>query len=283
MKRLKLFLALIIYLLCYSTVLNAQIKVGDTVRLKRKIEIKKEVELNHLSLYNNSNADYSIAKFATKVLPSGYYYIVISKKTKTIILEPLSFKDYSIGKIKRRNKRKKFLDNNILDYSIHSKLYNDKTFEINAENFEVFADKASKAHFKKLPTRLSIGVVTLPFKYRPQEQKSFDTEFNINTTANIRIASVFNTHLYGQLGAGFGSINLNSTNSDLKKGDVQDKQTLSFLSGIMLQHNRVQIGLYMGWDRINNQRTINWVSNGNLWFGFGAGYNLFKNTVEKGN
>ena len=281
MKLIKRTLCLMLVALSFTNILLAQINVGDTIKLKSNMQLKNEIKLNNLSLYSSKTANYSIAKFSVKMLPSGCLFIVKSKSKEIIELEPLDFNDYSIKRIKRRNERFRFLEDNKLDFSLYAKLYNDRVFKVDANNFELLVEKVENKDIKKLPSRISIGVVTLPFKYRPQDHTSFDTEFNINTTVNVRLISKVNTHFYGQLGVGFGSVNLNSTNSDLIEDNVQDKQTLSFLSGLMLQYDRIQIGVYFGVDKINNQGTVNWVSNGNMWIGFGAGYNLFKNKVSE--
>ena len=80
-----------------------------------------------------------------------------------------------------------------------------------------------------------------------------------------------------QIGAGIGSVNLNSSNaSGITDGKAQDVATLNFFSGLMLEYKKVQAGIYVGVDQINNQSEYQWNSNGNLWFGFGIGFNVFK-------
>ena len=44
----------------------------------------------------------------------------------------------------------------------------------------------------------------------------------------------------------------------------------------MVEFNKIQVGLYAGVDHINNQKNYDWQSHGNIWLGFGLGYNLFK-------
>ena len=43
----------------------------------------------------------------------------------------------------------------------------------------------------------------------------------------------------------------------------------------MLSHNNLQVGLYTGVDHINNQSNYQWNNNGEIWFAFGIGYDLF--------
>jgi len=274
MKLLKILLTLLIPITA-----NSQIKKGDVVRVLSDLQTTSSINLtDDLTKYETRSSDYSI-----ETIPSGYLYSVKSKTSDAIKLMPLNFKKYTINRIKRRNKRFGFLDNMSLDKSIYSNLYNNKIFEVKSKDFEHFIEKVEDKDIPKFPSRISIGVITLPFKYRPKGEGSFNTEFNINTTVNIRLISVYSSHLYAQLGTGFGSVNLNKSNSGLTEDTVQDSQTLSFLSGLMLQYNRIQFGMYAGFDKINNQSSVKWKNNGEIWIGFGAGYNLFKNKEEESN
>jgi len=74
-------------------------------------------------------------------------------------------------------------------------------------------------NYKVLPDRFTIGILTLPFKYRPQSDKSFDSDFNLNSTLGVRFYSLGGGHLYGQVGAGIGGVELNAINA---KGITED-------------------------------------------------------------
>lgn len=148
--------------------------------------------------------------------------------------------------------------------------YNDIIYFVTKSDFE--------ENFKefKAEDKISIGLLTLPFKARPQDDFSFDTEFNLSTTLNYKIASIYNADFNVQIGAGIGSVNLNSSNSQIAADKAQDVAALNFFTGLMLQYKKVQAGLYVGIDQINNQAEYQWQHNGNLWFGFGIGFNVFK-------
>ncbi|MGJ8760937.1 MAG: hypothetical protein ACSHXA_10370 [Polaribacter sp.] len=153
----------------------------------------------------------------------------------------------------------------------NKKLYNDKIYYINKNDFE-------RSYEEYVPEdKLSIGLLTLPFKARPQDDFSFDTEFNLSTTLNYKFYKVYNAKVNAQIGAGIGSVNLNSSNaSGITDDKAQDVATLNFFGGLMLEYKKVQAGIYVGVDQINNQSEYKWNSNGNLWFGFGIGFNVFK-------
>lgn len=151
-----------------------------------------------------------------------------------------------------------------------AKSYNNVIYYVNKSDFE-----DSYKEFKP-DDKISIGLLTLPFKARPQDDFSFDTEFNLSTTLNYKITSIYNADFNIQIGAGIGSVNLNSSNSQIDADKAQDVAALNFFTGLMLQYKKVQAGLYIGVDQINNQAQYQWQHNGNIWFGFGIGFNVFK-------
>lgn len=205
-------------------------------------------------------------------LSSGFKYVIVKKDANGVILQPLGFKIYNVNRIERRNKRKGFLESKVLDKSISSILYNDKLFIVEKDNFD---NAVTKKH-KILPDRFSVGIITLPFKFRPQDEKTFEAQFNLNSTLNFRIGSLYTTYYYLQLGAGLGSVELNPNNSlGVGLNESINAATLTMFGGMMLQYKKVQTGAYLGFDHINNQNHYQWRNNGNLWLGFGVGYQLF--------
>ncbi|WP_332454412.1 hypothetical protein [Chryseobacterium aquaticum] len=123
---------------------------------------------------------------------------------------------------------------------------------------------------------LSIGIITLPFKYRPQNKESFETEFNINTTLNYAFYHFGNASVNIQGGTGFGSVRLDELNSNVSAEYAVNAISLGFILGPMVQYKNVQFGVYSGVDIINNNSQLQWSHNGKLCFGLGIGYNLFK-------
>lgn len=163
-----------------------------------------------------------------------------------------------------------------MDKTLRSRLYNNKVFKIAKSDYDKYS-KTTINEVTELPDRMTVGLLTLPFKFRPQKETAFDTEFNINTTLNVRLFSVFNnTSAYVQIGAGIGSTNLNSKNASGIGDKPQDVSLLSLHTGFMVQYKRVQAGLYLGVDHINNQTDYQWKHQGKPWFGFGVGYEIFK-------
>ena len=167
---------------------------------------------------------------------------------------------------------------NDADKSIY---YNELRYKISKDDFEAKKEDATQYD---LPDRINIGILTLPFKFRGQDEKSFEAEFNLNSTLAYRFFSLGGGHLFGQIGAGIGGAELNDVNA---KGII-DKATikanaLSMLAGVMIQYKKVQAGIYIGTDYINNQTFYQWRYQGKPWFAFGVGYQLFNVGLGKGN
>lgn len=149
------------------------------------------------------------------------------------------------------------------------KLYNSKIYTI--------SDIDLTDNYKKYEPeeRISVGIITLPFKYRPQKEESFETEFNINTTLNVYLFTIGRGSANLQFGTGFGSIRLDELNSSLLAENAVNAITLGFIAGPMFRYKKIQYGFYTGFDIINNNSKLKWTHNGKLWLGMGVGFKLF--------
>lgn len=214
---------------------------GDIITLVSDVKVIGKP----VSVFTDLNTTKSV-----EYLENGILFTVIKKETETVQLKALNFPP-----LKDKSGEQRDL----------SEYYNDKIYSISRADFDRYALKNEK----KEP--LSVGILTLPFKARPQEKFSFDTEFNFNSTLNIALDKKAFWNI--QLGAGIGSVGLNKSNSLLE--EPQDIAVLTTLVGIMIEYERVQVGLYTGFDFINNQANYSWDSHGKLWLGFGIGYDLF--------
>jgi len=235
---------------------NAQeFKVRDVITFVTSVPIEsKEIA------YQGMTAELQ-AKVKNYLDPGVKFYIV-AINDKTVKLIAADFKTVS-------DERKARLQANAIP--IQSEYYNGKFYTITLENLIAFAEKVEPKD------KISIGLLTLPFKARLQEEFAFDTEFNLNSTLNIRLGEVAGMSFHYQFGAGVGSVNLNTGNANgLTETQAQDVSILTFFNGFMVEFNKIQVGLYAGVDHINNQKNYDWQSHGNIWLGFGLGYNLFK-------
>ena len=246
---------------CLSFILNSQnFKVGDLIKLNNSVPVKDGV----VSIYSDDSNSEKTLKF----LESGVKFRVIEITDAEVKLMALPFKG------KSDQQKVKFLEANP-DKKIKSEYYNNKVYTISLKNFNAFAQPF------EFEDRISVGLLTLPFRARPQDEFSFDTEFNLSTSVNFRLGSLKGASFNGQFGAGISSVGLNTENAlGIDTGESQDVATLTLFSGLMLQYKKVQIGIYAGVDQINNQSNYQWKSNGNLWLGFGIGFNVFTVSVS---
>ncbi len=253
MRNLKINLASSILMLLFFVSVVAQDK-GDVVTLDVPTE-----RLNVQSVMANQ-----LLTNSAEFLETGIKYKVVGKSDSIVQLQALNFE--KIAK-KRKDKYKEKFEEPKRDLS---EIYNHKIYTVSRSDFD------ANAAIVEPREKLSIGLLTLPFKARPQGDFTFDTEFNINSTLNWSFAYTNNVSVNLQIGAGIGTVGLNTSNSSgLSDDEAQDVSTITFISGLMLQYKKVQTGIYIGVDNINNQSNYRWESNGNMWFGFGIGYDLF--------
>lgn len=235
-------------------------EVSDIVEFTTDVSLK----LQPVGVYPNQNLIYT----NYNSLDSGVKFKVIDIDLAQGIVK-LRALNYSSLSEKKQNNLKSWQINK-------SEFYNNLYFFVAIEDFLKYAKLVEDKDL------LSIGILTLPFKMRPQKEFSYDTEFNFNSTLNIRLGDFYGSSFNYQIGAGIGSVGLNSANSTgLEASESQDVAILTLLSGIMLQYKKVQFGLYGGVDYINNQINYGWKSHGDIWIGFGIGYNLFNITLSE--
>ncbi|TRZ42557.1 hypothetical protein [Robertkochia solimangrovi] len=238
-----------ILFLFISTIIFSQnqLKEGSYIKLKNTIEVQSK-DISYL----NDNA------LKNKVYDNLY-------------LEQLNYEIIEIGDNSVKLKVAKIAGNNNKQKKLKN-AYEGKIFTISKDDFYASAESISK------PETLSIGILSLPFKFRPNKETVYETEFNLNTAININVISLNDETTFNiQLGAGIGSVGLDTINSTgIENDETQNVSALTFLYGIMFQYKKVQFGIYSGWDHINNQSKYSWESNANPWLSFGIGYSIFK-------
>jgi hypothetical protein len=243
-----------------------QIKQGDVIVLTTPVKTITDTIKRISSTVDTLNDVTYLAKGVQ------FNVLLIDVDNKKVELLAVNFSDYTNFLYTKRQD-----DRN----DLHQDQYNGKIYTISLKDFKRFAE-----YYELIinPSRLSLGILTLPFKARvTQDNVSFDTELNFNSTVNVYINSFYDTHFSLQFGAGLGAINLNESNTTYKGVgaiQAQDVRTLTLLIGAMLSHKNVQIGIYAGWDHINNQENFVWDSNGKLWLGLGIGINVFNDSKE---
>lgn len=249
---MKTYLLTIFLILSIGAIGFAQnFSIGDQIVLTNDVPVETSMTL--LLFSEVEHADKTLA------------YLEAGVKFKVLEIADAEVKLIAIPYEKLKDAQK-----NKIDGIVKRDYYNNKVYTISLKNFNAFAKKVEEIE------RVSIGILTLPFKARLQDDISFDTEFNLSTTLNINCYNFNKFSLNAQLGAGIGSVDLNTNNaSGIEENKAQDVATLTTFIGAMVQFSNIQVGLYLGVDHINNQKNYQWESNGNLWVGFGIGFDVF--------
>jgi len=132
-------------------------------------------------------------------------------------------------------------------------------------------------------TSVEVGAAVLPFKWRFQEgQKDFSGETNLAVMLGIKLPhyeqKTWHTSLmigYSVGEADLDSISVNKNFAELR--DRDDFLTHTFTAGVMLEYDRVQAGVFMGWDHLQRtaQDQFNWDYQGRPWLSLAFGYSIF--------
>jgi hypothetical protein len=134
---------------------------------------------------------------------------------------------------------------------------------------------------------LAGGVINFPFKLRLQkEANDFSSAFNLGAAFGYTLPHYsFRNFTYSLLfAAAIGNVNLDASsvtqNAD-KLTTTNDFSALTFALGALVQYDRFQTGVFLGFDRLGklNNDTFNWRYQNKPWFSIGFGYAIF--SVEK--
>lgn len=125
-----------------------------------------------------------------------------------------------------------------------------------------------------------LGVLAYPFKYYPQDRGKFDKSFSISMTGGYSYLihrTIPDQSFAFTLGVGLSSITLNDKNSELTEDQELSAATVSL--NLIYIHERLQLALSFGTDKLIGGNDNGWNRDGNLWLGFGVGVNIF--TIHK--
>lgn len=138
---------------------------------------------------------------------------------------------------------------------------------------------------------LSLGVLSLPFRYRPQNGfKDVSGTFNLGAGLGIRLPHLQSRRFRYSILAAFTVSNtvldesvITQSVADLSK--VNNLSAFSFSVGFLAEYEKVQAGLFFGCDRISrlNDLKFDWVHQGKPWISIGFGLAIFSNEKESDN
>ncbi len=161
--------------------------------------------------------------------------------------------------------------------------------------FHTFKDGETKTLWS---WQMTSTALTIPFKYRPKDgdndaiPSTFSTSFNAGLFAGYSMGwtkfhhrkkvgnkTIENKVTLGAfLGAASEELSSKNTNGDNKFTDSQT-ESIGLLSrgfGLLYSRNKINVGVFMGWDKGIGTSGKAWNHDGHLWLGAGLGYDIFK-------
>ncbi len=172
------------------------------------------------------------------------------------------------------------------DDEVNSRIYGDNQayFKVKEELIDQYATKESTN-----VSSLGAGVINFPFKYRPQKGK---TDFSGAFNFGAGIGYTFKHKSWRQYthsiisGYSISNIVLDSSNTNKNQGKLASTNNFtafSFSLGYLIQHQKVQAGIFIGWDWLNkiNQNEFDWRYQGKPWISIGFGFAIFSEQKEK--
>ncbi len=137
--------------------------------------------------------------------------------------------------------------------------------------------------YQRNGTSLAVGVINFPVKFRPQKDKTdFSGGFNLGAAIGIKFRHYtyqkFNWSIlsaYSISNINLDSVSVNQNGADLNR--TNNFSAFTFSLGLMTEYQKIQAGLFIGWDFLGriNQEQYDWHYNAKPWFSIGFGYAIF--------
>ena len=265
-----------LFVLLFIFPLSAQdIKIGDLIKFKSSILTSSQTNKDTLHaniVFRIQNIEgESIYVEALPFTENGYKKVnldgkdIIIEKENGKLKNAIPYEEASLYVKLKANER------------TLANTYNDKIFKLDKKNFTDNFEKAISFD------RVTLGVLSLPVKFRFQEQSTFETNFNIGATVGLRLfTNPFSPYaFYVQTGINIGTTKLTNTNSSIEPEKEINASLGTILFGAMFQYKKIQSGIYLGYDFISNQKEYSWNYHGKPWLSIGIGIDVFENKDVK--
>lgn len=127
-----------------------------------------------------------------------------------------------------------------------------------------------------LPQRFApiFGAIVLPFKYRPQTGL-LSKDLALGAVGGVQFRSRSNTSAALVFGATLSSVTLDSASTDFNVKERTERAALSVPLGLLLQWDKLQVGLLTGWDFLFDGNPDKWCYQGKPWLSLGVGIAVF--------
>jgi len=286
---------------CIAINLNAQQKISPTSSDKNGL-----FEWNNTVLMKECDQDGSPSGTSTTLSLAKQKFYVITSNDSVAVIKILDYTEErdekdSIYSTLHEKSGKHLVEDNFFLYNFsgepsdyanlseskrNGRDYGDfqKFFLVTAKDIELHAKDLSK-----VGVAFAFGIVNLPFKYRPQpDRPDFSGSLNVSNALGVtwkkqiwRKASATTVLSYGISNTLLDSVSVTSNHQKLDQTNTFPTLTLAF--GQLFTYQNVQIGLFVGMDRLSrqNQTTFGWKYQGNPWFSIAFGYSIFSTESKK--
>lgn len=125
------------------------------------------------------------------------------------------------------------------------------------------------------------GASVLPFKLRPQTGE-FTKDLTLTGLGGIkwRPKRKDSFSVGALFGVGVTSVSLDSLNTEGRVLEPSDRAAITLSTGLVMQWERLQVGVFMGWDHLNKADRKLWVHQGAHWLAVGIGVSIFSEESE---
>lgn len=271
---MKKIILLIISLFCFTSYSqNQNFEYSTAFELKKRLNFK---EVNDRYQIENDTIFYSFPGF---LINSNIDTTTISNK-KHIILTYPSFKFLNST-----------VQNKVTYTTTNAKLVRksisgtkNKILAIPYEDFmSVKRDTLYDTNWKKKRNyKITTGLLTIPFKLRPEQgDKNFTMTTDvtigpyIGITKRISKRNPYYLTLPATLGLSFVNINDNTTSVVQSDPNIGIVPGYTWSTGLIVQLNKFDIGFVLGQDFASDVGN-DWIYQGKTWYSFAIGYNFSK-------
>ncbi len=157
-----------------------------------------------------------------------------------------------------------------------------KYFKIKTSALGQYAEK-----YNNLSGSIVLGVLNFPFKFRPYKKTDFTGSFNFGVAIGyIRPRSDYRKFTWSLIsGYSISDIELSPVSVSKSQNTLDSINNFTALSlsyGIMTEYNKIQIGLFVGFDFLNRetQAHYGWEYQAKPWISVGFGYAIFSKSSK---
>ena len=237
-----------------------------------------------------------------KVLGAGIKFTITSEIDDDYIIKIWEWSTYKFKNFKKRTLPKNKIE--IIDKKNEIFVFKEKETETDLQEYRYFRVKKSDVDARTISIvsngcgqnwSITAGTIIVPVKLRWANDNTGRFEFAKDITLGPFFGVKKRMHrskpMFISIGGtvGISSVSLNNRNSNPSiSPSVTDLAAFTKAIGVVFEYDRLQAGMFLGTDQINNNDTsngeagYNWLYQNKPWFSIGFGYALI-NRPEKEN